>query len=539
MEIEEEDLRELYQSRGVSPTEIAKQYNCSIDHINYLRRKYKIQKIERYERHKLQLTEKQKKIILGTVLGDGCLHQKDRYHRLLLEHGEVQKEYLEWKVEQLASLFKAKIRKQQRKHKFVETEVVTTSYAITSISHPELTELANLIYDKQGKKRITQKALDRIGWLGIAVFYMDDGSASENVNFHVCNYDESSIKALRDWLLVQGIRAYYTKKEKKNLLTVNDKDKIQFLAKISPYLISSMRYKGVSTRKDHSVWKEGDKCKCCGLAKGRKVGKLCASCYSLERRFPSGFVKNGVCYCRESPSLERLEELRLNKTKLVFHREFNPFVEEISFEDYTVSMIPLEKAAPLLYRYHYHRKSRKGTQLILGLWTRGHLVGAICYGLPARDTVLDRVKRETSQDFSKGSLFELTRFVLIDGLPKNTASYFFSRTLPLLKERNVEILISYSDTTYNHLGGIYRASNWLEFGITYPNYRYKEEDGTIVSRGKIARLAKQQKVTENQYAATNGYELVLEKFKNRFLYPVNKKLRKQLEKVREGVNKRR
>lgn len=539
MAIEEKDLRELYQIERLSPLAIAERYGCSVDHINYLRRKYKIAKIERHERYKLQLTEEQKKIILGTTLGDGCLHRKDRYHRLLLEHGEAQKEYLEWKTEKLAPIFKAKIRRQEKKHKFIETEVVATSYAITSISHPELTELADLIYDEQRRKHITQEVLDRINWLGVAIFYMDDGSASENVNFHVCNYDEISISVLKEWLRRQGIRSYHTKKEKENLLTINENDKALFLAQVSPFLIPSMKYKAVSKRKDHSVWKKGDRCQCCGLAKGRKVGKLCASCYSLERKSPRGFIKNEVCYCKKDPSLERLEELRLSKTKLVFHREFNPFIEEVSFEDYTVSKISLEKAESLLYRYHYHRKSRKGTQLVLGLWVRGHLVGAICYGLPARDTVLDRVKRETVQDFSKGSLLELTRFVLIDGLPKNTASYFFSRTLPFLRESSVEILISYSDTTYNHLGGMYRASNWLEFGVTYPNYRYREEDGTIVSRGKIARLAKQKGLTENQYAVTHDYKLVLEKFKNRFLYPVNKKLRKGLLKVRENVNQRR
>ena len=46
-----------------------------------------------------KLTKRQKDILIGMLLGDGCLEKNGRNVRLRIEHGLSQKDYLDWKYE--------------------------------------------------------------------------------------------------------------------------------------------------------------------------------------------------------------------------------------------------------------------------------------------------------------------------------------------------------------------------------------------------------------------------------------------------------
>lgn len=51
-------------------------------------------------------------------------------------------------------------------------------------------------------------------------------------------------------------------------------------------------------------------------------------------------------------------------------------------------------------------------------------------------------------------MIELNRLSLDDALPRNSQSWFVSRTLKMLPPR---IIVSYADPLYGHIGYIYRA----------------------------------------------------------------------------------
>lgn len=64
-------------------------------------------------------------------------------------------------------------------------------------------------------------------------------------------------------------------------------------------------------------------------------------------------------------------------------------------------------------------------------------------------------------------LIELRRLCCIDNTPKNTESFFIGKTLKWLKQNtDFKKVISYADTTYNHQGTIYKASNFTHIGLT-------------------------------------------------------------------------
>jgi len=60
-------------------------------------------------------------------------------------------------------------------------------------------------------------------------------------------------------------------------------------------------------------------------------------------------------------------------------------------------------------------------------------------------------------------MLELTRLVVEEGLPKNSASFLVSNSLKLLPKPRV--IVSYADINHGHVGYIYQATNWLYTGI--------------------------------------------------------------------------
>jgi len=60
---------------------------------------------------------------------------------------------------------------------------------------------------------------------------------------------------------------------------------------------------------------------------------------------------------------------------------------------------------------------------------------------------------------------ELNRLVIDEGSKKNVLSFFVSQTLKKLPCPNV--VVSYADTSQNHHGYIYQATNWIYTGKYY------------------------------------------------------------------------
>lgn len=100
------------------------------------------------------------------------------------------------------------------------------------------------------------------------------------------------------------------------------------------------------------------------------------------------------------------------------------------------------------------------------------MIGVCIYTRPAGPSA-----GQTYHPESPDKVLELRRLCLIDETPKNSESYFVSRTLKWLrKNTDWEFVISYADAEQGHTGVIYRASNFKYLGVTKPGKRL-EVDG--------------------------------------------------------------
>ena len=122
--------------------------------------------------------------------------------------------------------------------------------------------------------------------------------------------------------------------------------------------------------------------------------------------------------------------------------------------------------------YKHYAKRLPSISYSFGLFIESELIGILTIGKPASPSLCNGI---CGEQYSK-YVYELNRLCVNDNLPKNTLSYFVSKSLSLIKEDL--ILVSYADTIMNHHGYIYQATNWIYTGQTKERTDIGNEDGT-------------------------------------------------------------
>jgi hypothetical protein len=93
------------------------------------------------------------------------------------------------------------------------------------------------------------------------------------------------------------------------------------------------------------------------------------------------------------------------------------------------------------------------------------LIGCMTYGYPVGRSVMKSMFKD-EEILQTKNILELTRLFIHDDYGKNIESYCISQSFKWLKkwDKDVKVLISYADPDRLHLGGIYKATNWLYQG---------------------------------------------------------------------------
>jgi len=106
--------------------------------------------------------------------------------------------------------------------------------------------------------------------------------------------------------------------------------------------------------------------------------------------------------------------------------------------------------------FKHYAKRIPPIEFAFGLFDGLQMVGVCTYATP-----VSHVLRSLFGDFK---LMELNRLVTNDDLPKNATSFFVSQTLKMIPKPMV--IVSYADTSQNHHGFIYQATNFLYTGLS-------------------------------------------------------------------------
>ena len=129
-------------------------------------------------------------------------------------------------------------------------------------------------------------------------------------------------------------------------------------------------------------------------------------------------------------------------------------------DDYYIERITYKMAMEIVITFHYlHRKAP--CSVAFGLFDRTtHLcVGVVTYGVSASSTLLKGICGvEQAQN-----VYELTRLWVDDSVPKNGESFLIGNTI---KQLDKEIIVSYADSSQEHLGIVYQATNFIYTGLS-------------------------------------------------------------------------
>jgi len=182
-------------------------------------------------------------VLYGSYLGDGSFQEVGNGYRIRVIHGEKQKEYCEWK----ASIFGSKLEKIE-KNGFAQTVAYRfnskTFYIDGSFDMP--------------KKQVPEVLLNNINWLGLAIWYMDDGSIDQKtktqLTFHVESLDmrdvENLSKMLKDRFGIENkILTYFRKDREKTypIIRLNKEATLLFLDGVRPYIHKTLEYKTIGS----------------------------------------------------------------------------------------------------------------------------------------------------------------------------------------------------------------------------------------------------------------------------------------------------
>ena len=143
---------------------------------------------------------------------------------------------------------------------------------------------------------------------------------------------------------------------------------------------------------------------------------------------------------------------------------------------------------PWLLEKHYAKRMCP-ISYAFGLYENTQLVGVVTYGVPASPSLCMGVCGEEHKDIA----LELNRLCLNDGI-KNGASFLVGKSLQMLPKPT--IVVSYADTSMNHIGYIYQASNFIFTGTTKERTDMAGENGKHsrhnlgISENRINRSAK-------------------------------------------------
>ena len=194
------------------------------------------------DKKRIKLDEYQKAIIVGTILGDACLHEnwsKTNY-RLQIRHSIAQEAYVMWKYQALKALVLTKPQHYEK----------TNSVWFRTISHPELTQLQKVFY--RDKKKIIPENIEQFlsNPLTIAVWFMDDGNVRKTAG-DVKGYDlnTQSFTLSENQILQQAlqnvwnIRATLNKNHKYYRLHLGVREIYKFANLIRKHILPSMEYK--------------------------------------------------------------------------------------------------------------------------------------------------------------------------------------------------------------------------------------------------------------------------------------------------------
>jgi len=182
-----------------------------------------------------------------------------------------------------------------------------------------------------------------------------------------------------------------------------------------------------------------------------------------------------------------------------------------------VKAISRNECAYFILNLHY-AKRWPSISYAFGLFVNGELCGVVTYGSPASAPL----RRGVAGEKFAPSVLELNRLCLLYNR-KNEASFLVGNSLKMLPKN--KIIVSFADSSQNHIGYVYQATNFIYTGLSAKRTDWKVK-GKEYLHGQT--IADEFRGTKNRADAMrkkygNDFYLAPRPRKHRYVYIIGDK----------------
>lgn len=245
-------LYEDYVENHKTDKEIAEKYGFNIETLRKYRNKLGINRYVISKINEMSLTNHQKEIINGTILGDGYISPEGV---LEITHSNDQYSYIYWMSKKLYSILAPTGLHQcsKNKHRF-RTKALDYLKNIRKFLYPN------------GKKIITREFLNELTPLSLAVWFQDDAYVDQGSNYILCTqgFDDPEREIITSyfkdiWEIETNIHKYFDKKYQKWYFChrFNHENSVKLTKIIKYHLLPCMLYKLLKSERNHVVYLAG------------------------------------------------------------------------------------------------------------------------------------------------------------------------------------------------------------------------------------------------------------------------------------------
>ena len=191
----------------------------------------------------LLVTQEEHDLIIGSLMGDASIRQREKNSCFRVAHSIKQEEYLNWKLDILREF---RISEFYRRNRFINNREVKMIYSSTR-THPVFNHYRTLFY-KNGRKTITQEILSQLNPRSLAIWVCDDGSRETKQGYIILctnSYTLEEHKLMKQFFNERfGLDPTIGFRDKKYYyLRFKQDDTKKLIGIIKPFIQKSMLYK--------------------------------------------------------------------------------------------------------------------------------------------------------------------------------------------------------------------------------------------------------------------------------------------------------
>jgi len=195
------------------------------------------------------ITQKEHDLIIGSLLGDASIRQRERNSCFRVAHSIKQRDYINWKLSLLKDFEISEFN--ERKKIIKEREVIMIS--LTTKTHSVFNYYRNLFY-KDGKKVVVQDILNQLNPRSLAIWICDDGSYNKQGYIILCtnSYTLEEHELIKQFFEKRfGLSPTIGFRDGKYYyLRFKQKDSQKLIEIIKPFILESMLYKIGGSKND-------------------------------------------------------------------------------------------------------------------------------------------------------------------------------------------------------------------------------------------------------------------------------------------------